>query len=90
MQPAAHLRQAMVLEQPDRLAEDRPADAVTGDQLDLAPEQVAGLPALAYNRLLNLVSDYLCLFQRDASLVAAATTGDDAGRIVRSAGPNIL
>jgi hypothetical protein len=27
MQPAAHLGQAVVLEQPDRLAEDRPADS---------------------------------------------------------------
>ena len=72
MQPAAHLGQAVMFQEPDRLAEDGPADAVAGDQLHLAAEQVAGLPALAHNRLLNLVSDYLCLLHGDVSLLAAA------------------
>src|SRR6266516_849737 len=82
VEPAAHLDQAVVLKEPDRLAEDGPADAVPGDQLDLAAEQLARLPPLAHNRLLNLVSDYLCLLQGDVSLL---TDGTDRGR--RRSGP---
>ena len=59
----------MVLQEPDRLAEDGPADAVPGDQLDLAAEQLARLPPLTHNRLRNLVSNYLCLLQGDVSLL---------------------
>ena len=84
VQPAAHLGQAVMLQKPDRLAEDGPADAVTRDQLHLAAEQLSRLPALAYNRLLDLVSDYLCLFQGDVSLLTAATTGSAAGLSYKS------
>jgi hypothetical protein len=59
----------MVLQEPDRLTEDGPADAVPGDQLDLAAEQLARLPPLTHNRLRDLVSDYLCLLQGDVSLL---------------------
>ena len=75
VQAAAHLRQAVVLQEPNRLAEHRPAHAVARDQLHLAAEQLSRLPALAYNRLLDLVSDYLCLLHGDVSLLARASTG---------------
>ena len=80
VQPAAHLGQAVMLQEPDRLAEDGPADAVAGDQLHFAAEQLAGLPSLTHNRLRDLVSDYLCLFQGDMSLLTVAQAEDDTGR----------
>jgi hypothetical protein len=73
-----------MFQEPYRFAEDGPADAVPGDQLHLAAEQVARLPALTHNRLLDLVSDYLCLLQGDVSLLAAAQAQDGAGWILNT------
>ena len=84
VQSAAHLGQAVMFQEPDRLAEDGPADTVPGDQLHLAAEQVARLVALAGNRLLDLVSDYLCLLQGDVSLLAAAQAQDGASRVLNT------
>ena len=47
----------------------------------------AGLPALAHNRLPDLVSDYLCLLQGDVSLLAAAQAQDGASGFLTRAEP---
>src|SRR6185369_3575757 len=90
VQPAAHLGQAVVLEQPDRLAEDRPADPVAGNQLYLTAKQLPRFPALPYNRLLDLVSNYLCLLQMSYVLARSGNNRGGTGRIVQQGASHTL
>ena len=59
MQPAAHLGQAVMFQEPDRLTEDGPAHAVPLHELGLGPQEDARLQATGRDAEEHLPSNAL-------------------------------